>query len=422
MGEVYRADDLKLDQPVALKFLPQGRSQSPDWVRRYQNEVRLARQVTHPNVVRVYDISEAEGEVFISMEYVDGEDLAALLRRVGRLTVDKAMQIARQLCAGLGAAHDQGVLHRDLKPANIMIDGRGQVRIADFGIAALASQAEATGPLAGTLAFMAPELFAGGKPSIRSDLYSLGIVLYQALTGKYLFAGTSGDIRGRDNTPVRLSTTAPEIDARFEQVILQCLEVDPRRRPDSAYALAAALPGGDPLAVALAAGETPSPSMVAAASPSGALTPRVAMGYFRRGAVALFFVVRLADQTFLLPQAGLVKPPAVLADKAEQIIALLRQAPGGQEHWQGFAFDRGFLRYAATAKDRHRTWRDLPTGRPPAVCFWYRRGRTTCVAGPHGGTVADGCVSNRSRHGYGAAGWSGEVAAIRRDARSPRCF
>ena len=123
---------------------------------RYRSEVRLARKVTHPNVLRVYDISEAEGEVFISMEYVDGEDLASLLRRVGRLTGDKAIQVARQLCAGLGAAHDQGVLHRDLKPANIMIDGRGQVRIADFGIAALARQADESRVLAGTPAFMAP--------------------------------------------------------------------------------------------------------------------------------------------------------------------------------------------------------------------------------------------------------------------------
>ena len=121
----------------------------------------MARKVTHPNVMRVYDISEAEGEVFISMEYVDGEDLAALLRRVGRLTGDKAIQIARQLCAGLGAAHDQGVLHRDLKPANIMIDGRGQVRIADFGIAALAGRQKRADVLAGTPAFMAPELFEG---------------------------------------------------------------------------------------------------------------------------------------------------------------------------------------------------------------------------------------------------------------------
>ncbi len=178
----------------------------------------------------------------------------------------------------------------------------------------------------------------------------------------------------RDATPVRLSAILPEIDARFEQVILQCLEGDPKRRPDSAYAVAAALPGGDALAMALAAGETPSPSMVAAASPSGALTPRVAVGYLTVALVALFFVVRLADQTFFLPQAGLVKPPAVLADKAEQIIAMLRHAPSGQEHWQGFAIDRGYLQYAADAEDRHRTWEDLPSGRPPAVCYWYRAG------------------------------------------------
>ena len=240
MGEVYRADDLQLDQAVALKFLPQGRSQSPDWVRRYQNEVRLARRVTHPNVVRVYDISEAEGEVFISMEYVDGEDLATLLRRVGRLTADKAMQIVRELCAGLGAAHDRGVLHRDLKPANIMIDGRGQVRIADFGIAALAS-AEEPSRLAGTPAFMAPELFTGGKPSIRGDLYSLGIVLYEAMTGTEPFPGGVGDFPAPTAAPARPAALAPEIDARFEQVILQCLERDPARRPDSAYAVAAAL-------------------------------------------------------------------------------------------------------------------------------------------------------------------------------------
>ena len=193
MGDVYRADDLKLDQAVALKFLARSRADAPDWLRRYQNEVRLARKVTHPNVMRVYDISEADGEVFISMEYVDGEDLASLLRRVGRLTGDKAIQIARQLCAGLGAAHDQGVLHRDLKPANVMIDGQGRVRIADFGIAALASQAQQSNPLVGTPSFMAPELFAGGAPSVRSDLYSLGIVLYEAITGKPPFAGAGAE-------------------------------------------------------------------------------------------------------------------------------------------------------------------------------------------------------------------------------------
>src|SRR5256885_10986447 len=131
MGKVYRADDLKLGQPVALKFLPPALASDPLGLIRFRNEVRVAREVTHANVCRVYDIGEAESQHFISMEYVDGEDLKSLLRRIGRLPQDKAVEIARQLCMGLAAAHDKGVLHRDLKPANIMIDGRGKARITD---------------------------------------------------------------------------------------------------------------------------------------------------------------------------------------------------------------------------------------------------------------------------------------------------
>ena len=201
MGEVYRADDLKLNQPVALKFLSRLRTRDDAWLARFHSEVRLARRVTHLNVNRVYDIGEADGEAFISMEYVDGEDLASLLRRVGRLSGDKAVEIARQLCAGLGAAHDRGVLHRDLKPANVMIDGRGQVRITDFGIASLAAKASEENPLVGTPAFMAPELFQGKEPSVRTDIYSLGIVLYEVVTGHEPFEETSADRRGQDTSP-----------------------------------------------------------------------------------------------------------------------------------------------------------------------------------------------------------------------------
>ena len=136
MGDVYRADDLKLGQPVALKFLPAAVSNRPDRLNRFLNEVKIARQVSHPNVCRVYDIGEFEGHHYLSMEFVDGEDLASLLRRIGRLPEDKAIQVARQVCAGLAAAHDEGVLHRDMKPANVMIDGRGRARITDFGLAA----------------------------------------------------------------------------------------------------------------------------------------------------------------------------------------------------------------------------------------------------------------------------------------------
>src|SRR5215467_10886101 len=154
MGEVYRADDLKLGQPVALKFLPGGFANDPARLARFHQEVRVARQVSHPNVCRVYDIGEADGQAFLSMEYVDGEDLASLLRRIGRLPADKALQVARQLCAGLAAAHDRGVLHRDLKPANVLLDGRGHVRISDFGLAVFADERREPHVIAGTPAYM----------------------------------------------------------------------------------------------------------------------------------------------------------------------------------------------------------------------------------------------------------------------------
>src|SRR5256885_8593634 len=121
MGEVYRADDLTLDQPVALKFLPEDVRATDVRVTQFHNELRIARQVSHKNVCRLYDLGEADGRRFLTMEYVDGEDLASLVRRIGRLPADKAIEIARQLCAGLAAAHERGVLHRDLKPANGML-------------------------------------------------------------------------------------------------------------------------------------------------------------------------------------------------------------------------------------------------------------------------------------------------------------
>jgi serine/threonine protein kinase len=149
MGEVYRADDLTLGQPVALKFLPEA-ARDEDTLARFRNEVRTARRVSHPNLCRVYDVGEASDQTFLSMEYVDGEDLASLLRRIGRLPADKALEIARQLCAGLAAAHREGVLHRDLKPANVMLDGRGRAVITDFGLAGLADQIQGLEVRSGT--------------------------------------------------------------------------------------------------------------------------------------------------------------------------------------------------------------------------------------------------------------------------------
>ena len=138
MGEVYRAEDLRLGQSVALKFLPPAVAEDPQRLAQFHHEVRIARQVSHRNVCRVYDIGEDHGRVFLTMELIDGEDLAGLLKRVGRFPEERATEIARQICAGLAAAHDCGVLHRDLKPANIMLDADGRVRITDFGLAGLA--------------------------------------------------------------------------------------------------------------------------------------------------------------------------------------------------------------------------------------------------------------------------------------------
>ncbi|HTV63955.1 MAG TPA: serine/threonine-protein kinase, partial [Bryocella sp.] len=224
MGEVYRADDLSLGQAVALKFLPEAATDE-ETLERFRNEVRIARRISHPNVCRVYDIGQSDNQVFLSMEYVDGEDLSSLLRRIGRLPSDKALEIARKICAGLAAAHDKAVLHRDLKPSNIMLDGRGEILIMDFGLAGLAHEIQDV--RSGTPAYMAPEQLAGKEVTARSDIYSLGLVLYELFTGKPAFHGYTRDeiMRVRQTTtPHRPSTLVRDMDPTVERAILRCLE------------------------------------------------------------------------------------------------------------------------------------------------------------------------------------------------------
>src|ERR1700689_897918 len=280
MGEVYRAHDLTLGQEVALKFLPEVAASNPAALARFYNEVRIARQVSHANVCRVYDLGEVDGQPYLSMEYIDGEDLGSLLRRIGRLPSDKAIEIARQLCAGLAAAHAKGVLHRDLKPANVMLNGRGHVVITDFGLAALADEIPGEEIRNGTPAYMAPEQLAGREVTIQSDIYSLGLVLYEVFTGKRAFeASTLAELvrLHSETTPVSPSSLVKELDPAVESAILRCLDSEPSKRPSSALAVAARLPGGDPLAAALAAGETPSPQVVAASGETAALPWKIAV-------------------------------------------------------------------------------------------------------------------------------------------------
>src|SRR5262249_13343322 len=162
------------------KFLPTELQRDPSRLAQFHNEVRTARQVSHPNVCRVYDIGEASGLLYLSMEYVGGEDLASSIRRIGRFPEDKATDIARQLCAGMAAAHQRGIIHRDLKPANVMLDDEGRVRVMDFGLAIVGT---ADNIRAGTPAYMAPEQLLGREVTARSDIFSLGLILYELFTG-----------------------------------------------------------------------------------------------------------------------------------------------------------------------------------------------------------------------------------------------
>ncbi len=376
MGEVYRAEDLKLAQIVAIKFLPESVSKDPGALARFHSEVRIARQVSHPNVCRMFDIGDADGVTFLTMEYVDGEDLSSLVRRIGRLSPDKATEIARQTCAGLAAAHERGVIHRDLKPANLMLDSAGRIRITDFGLAGIAASIQGAEVRAGTPAYMAPEQLAGKEVTIKSDLYSLGLVLYEILTGKRAFEATSLPelIKLREESaPTSPSSLVRDLDPLLERVILRCLEKDPALRPASALQVAAALPGGDPLAAALAAGETPSPQMVAAAGENTGLTPRWALAAFAAVLLGTSLLTYLGVKENGLERMHPDRSPEVLAHHAEEIIAKLGYPARVGDRVGGFAYDYDFLSYVSKNGASRSDWNQILSQRPQLLDYWYRQ-------------------------------------------------
>ena len=377
MGEVYRADDLKLKQPVALKFLPESLTANGAALARFYREVSVARQISHRHVCRVYDVGEFAGQHFISMEFVRGEELSSLLKRIGRLPQDKAIEVARQLCAGLAAVHERGVLHRDLKPANIMLDEHGDVRITDFGIAALAEELDQRDAMAGTPAYMSPEQLEGHELTIKSDIYSLGLVLYEIFTGKRAFEPTTFaellHLRRSESTPTSPVEHVPELDPLIERVIFRCLERDPAKRPASALQVAAALPGGDPLAAALAAGETPSPEMVAAAPKQGALRPAVAISLLGSVLVLTALICFLSRNTMLYRQVPLEKSPEVLRDRASELLKKFGYSTATADSAYGIGVDQGYLDYIRDTDQSSSRWQRLSTGQPAALYFWYRQ-------------------------------------------------
>ena len=375
MGMVYKADDLKLGQVVALKFLPASFSQNISRIERFHAEVRLARQISHPNVCRVYDVSEIDGHHFLSMEYVDGEDLAALLSRIGRLPKNKALEIAHELCAGLAAAHAKGVIHRDFKPANVMIDGRGHARITDFGLAVETQQTSSGNEIVGTPAYMAPELFDGKPATVQSDLYALGLVLYEMHTGTRPWDAKSFEEwrrRHNEGQPPTPSSRGSDLDAGVERLILRCLETNPAARPRSALQALAALPGSNPLATAIAAGETPSPEMVAAAGDEGFLSAAKAWSLLAAVLAGLLFFVFLTQHSYLPNLLPPPKSPDVLTDEARQIAAKIGYPDPGADSAYWFDVVSGYSSYASKLPASQR-YRGLADEFPYPLEFWYRQ-------------------------------------------------
>ncbi|HJR60497.1 MAG TPA: serine/threonine-protein kinase [Vicinamibacterales bacterium] len=371
MGEVFRADDLRIGQQVALKFLAPEVDRDPALLTQLHTEVRMARQVSHPNVCRVYDIDEVDGHTFLSMEYVDGEDLASLLRRIGRFPEERGLAITRQICAGLAAAHERGVVHRDFKPANVMIDGTGKVRITDFGLAGLAGESLR----AGTPAYMAPEQLAGGEVTARSDIYALGLVLYELFTGKRALEGANLAelIHKREQSGITPPTVlVRDLNLDIERGIQRCLKADPAERFASALALSASLPGGDPLAAALAAGETPSPEMVAAAGKDSVLRPGVGIALLAFTFAGLVAVGALAGRSLLVNRIPFTKTADVLEERAREIIALARHSETPGDTARGVALNMEYVEWAQSAGQPALTWDALGDGSAPLLDFWYR--------------------------------------------------
>jgi serine/threonine-protein kinase len=373
MGEVYRADDLRLGQPVALKFLPEALRQDPTRLAQFHNEVRTARQVSHPNVCRVYDIGESGGLLYLSMEYVDGEDLATSLRRIGRFSEDKALDISRQLCAGLAAAHQRGVIHRDLKPANVMLDDAGRVRVMDFGLAAVGNVQDVR---AGTPAYMAPEQLLGREVTVRSDIFALGLVMYELFTGRRAFnATTIAELQSQHQSRSIAAppATANAMDPAIERAILRCLEPNPDQRPSSALAVSASLPGGDPLAAALAAGETPSPEMVAAAGEGAGLRPRVAWPTFVAVLVATAVTFALALRTSPFDRLRPEYNADVLAQKARDALVQLGYPPRGTDQAYRFSWNSDLVKHIRETDKPSPQWDKVLAQAPAPLEFWYRQ-------------------------------------------------
>jgi len=245
MGLVYRVRDRETSETLALKVLRPEFARDPSMMERFKDEIRLARRITHKNICRIYDFNRVDELVFITMEYVDGESLREYLKRAGKFPPERVTDLARQVAAGLGEAHAQGVVHRDLKPENVMLARDGLVKLMDFGIArALGGTTASTLTVVGTPGYMAPEQSQGKSIDQRTDLYALGLILYECLTGRRAFSGATPvemALKQLKERPVPPHKLLPHAPAHLESIVLRCLEKEPAQRFSSAAELQRAL-------------------------------------------------------------------------------------------------------------------------------------------------------------------------------------
>src|SRR5271165_2023474 len=235
MGTVYKARDRELDRTVALKVIRPELAGKPEILRRFKQELILARQVTHRNVIRIFDLGVADNLKFITMDFVEGRDLKSVLTEKRKFPASEACDVIRQVCLGLEAAHNEGVVHRDLKPQNIMLDTQGRVYLMDFGLARSMELVgmTRTGALLGTPAYLSPEQAKGEKVDARTDLFSLGVIFYELLTGVLPYRADTmmATLIQRSKEPATPpNQLEPSIPPAINDVVMKCLQISPERR------------------------------------------------------------------------------------------------------------------------------------------------------------------------------------------------
>src|SRR5271165_2304810 len=308
MGAVYKAHDMEVERVVGLKVIRPDLAGDPAVLARFKQELVLARQVTHRNIIRIYDLNEADGVKFITMEFIEGEDLRTILTREGKLPPKEAVNIMRQSCSGLLAAHSEGVIHRDLKPSNVMCDAAGRVVIMDFGLARTVQGdgMTQTGMMIGTMEYMSPEQAMGSELDPRSDLFTMGLIFYELLTGNIPFRAESAIaslVKRTQERAVPLSEVDPTVPPALSLIEAKCLERDRNARYNSIQEIIDDLDtfegkrprssgsGRSALRASVFAGSTLAAESLSGTSELPALTKKFPVKWVGMGAVALALAV-----------------------------------------------------------------------------------------------------------------------------------